>query len=459
MRNIRKSIRKRESLSAVLVAALVWLPLTACGGDDDDDDGDGVPGAAASTGYAAPGTTGAAASTGTGVPTGSGGAGMAAQPGQPGAGAAVGTEPGSGGAMGTTTTAPGSGGQELTITPTGLPDLQPTSNISGELGCPGLPFGGDTGFEACTGYATEAEYVPVDIYIMLDRSISMEYEWGDTIRWQMLTDAIRQFVNDPQAAKIGVGIQFFSLSGLRQDSRDCDVNGYATPEVEIGPAAEVGAQIMAAIEAKFPAGLTPTVPALQGAIQYAYERNLAGGRRPTVALLVTDGLPTQCPDDVVPYDIELAAEAGINMDPPVRSYVIGVEAEFNLDGIARMGGTKAAFNVREGDSAGKFKEVMLNITDARLSCEFAMPPDPDNPAITADPNMVVMTYKPANGDEEEIPKASSQADCASSPNGGWYYDDPVNPTRIRVCPCTCDRLGAGQLKIVVGCTAQRVPLG
>jgi hypothetical protein len=360
--------------------------------------------------------------------------------------------PGTGGAdPGTGGSDPGTGG--------GDPGTGGGGDPGDAAACPGLPPEGDIPFEACGGESREAEYLPADVFIMLDRSISMTYDWGDTTRWQMLTDAVQQFVGSPEVASIGIGIQFFSHSGgVADDSIDCNVDNYATAAVEIGEAAEVGADVVATVENTPPAGLTPTVPALEGAIQYAYERNRVGGKRPTVVLLVTDGLPTQCPDEVVPADIEAVAAAGVAMDPPVRTYVIGIEAGFNLHGIAEAGGTREAYMIEEGDTAERFRDVMLNITDAELSCEFDLPSDPDDPMVQIDPDLVMMIYDPAHGEPEEIPKANSASECAHSVAGGWYYDNSSQPTKIRVCPCTCNRLGAGLVTLMVGCKPRTVSI-
>ena len=57
----------------------------------------------------------------------------------------------------------------------------------------------------------------------------------------------------------------------------------------------------------------------------------------------------------------------------------------------------------------------------------------------------------------------SAADCEPT-TGGWYYDaDPKNggtPTKILVCPATCDLVGAGsggQVDIRVGCKTVLAP--
>ena len=47
----------------------------------------------------------------------------------------------------------------------------------------------------------------------------------------------------------------------------------------------------------------------------------------------------------------------------------------------------------------------------------------------------------------------SAAECANFQNG-WYYDDPVKPTKIIACPTTCDAIKAAtdaKIDILVGC--------
>jgi hypothetical protein len=294
----------------------------------------------------------------------------------------------------------------------------------------------------------------VDIFIMQDRSSSMTYAFGDTDRWTMLRDAVQQFVTDQRTVdgEIGIGIGFFSLSGSGDDGADCSVAGYAQPVVEVGLASEVGQDVVAAIEATTPMGFTPTVPALQGAIQYAKQQDRATPGRVTVVLLVTDGFPTQCPDEATAQEIADAAAIGFEGEPSMRTFVIGIEAGFNLDNIARRGGTGTAYMVEEGgDSANRLVDAMLNMTNQGMSCEYDIPPPPPG-LLKVDTNLVQVIYTPAStGEEEEVPKLDSYADCAHSTNGGWYYNRTIDPSRILVCPCTCARFQAGRTEIRFGC--------
>ena len=51
---------------------------------------------------------------------------------------------------------------------------------------------------------------------------------------------------------------------------------------------------------------------------------------------------------------------------------------------------------------------------------------------------------------------SSAADC-SKVTDGWYYDDPANPTIVKVCPSTCtvvQTAASPRVDIVFGCARQ-----
>jgi len=297
------------------------------------------------------------------------------------------------------------------------------------------------------------------MYVMMDRSVSMAETVGSTgkIRWDFMRDAVQAFVQDPAAANIGVGIQFFGQSGSRDDTIDCDVNRYATPAVPIGLASVVGTNVVSAVAATFPGGLTPTYPALQGAVSYAKQWAIGHPGRATVVVLVTDGFPTQCQNPVSVSDVAAVATAAANGTPPIRTYAVGLAAGFNLDTIARAGGTNAAFRIDEGDITQSFVTSLLNISADPLGCEYEIPA-PTDPGLTLDPDKVQVVYTPAVGPAEEIPRAQSAADCAVSTAGGWFYDDPSKPSKILVCPCTCSRFAAGKIDIRLGCEPRPISI-
>jgi hypothetical protein len=305
--------------------------------------------------------------------------------------------------------------------------------------------------EACTGVSVEAEVIPVDLFIMMDRSQSMGFavEGSNMTRWEALRDAVQAFVEDPAAGDIGAGIGFFSISGGAVDDLDCNVDNYAEPVVPIGLLSDVGPDLVTAIEDVTPAGLTPTVPALEGAISYAQSWAQANPDRATVVVLVSDGFPTQC--STAPEQIAAVAKAGYESDEHIRTYVIGVGevAKFNLDNYARAGGTVNALLTESDDVSASFVDALHNVTNSEIACEYQIPEPPNGMKIDVDRVQVV--YTPATGGPEEVPSILSLSACANNANGGWYYDDPTNPTKISVCPCTCARFQAGRVDVRLGC--------
>jgi hypothetical protein len=337
-----------------------------------------------------------------------------------------------------------------------------TAGSPSTAACSGLPFQGtDAGTDGgtCAGISLEAERVDVDMYIMMDRSVSMAEQVGSTgrIRWDFVRDAVRAFVQDPGTANIGVGIQFFGQSGSRDDALDCDVSRYSTPAVPIGLASVAGGDVVAAVDTTLPGGLTPTFPALQGAVAYGQQWAASHPGRATVVVLVTDGFPTQCQNPVSVGDIADVAQQAAAGSPPVRTYVVGLAAGYNLDTIARAGGTRQAFLIDEGDITQSFVTTLLNISTNPLSCEYEIPV-PADPTLAVDFDKVQVVYTPGVGDAEEIPRAANFGECAGSAAGGWYYDSPTSPSKILVCPCTCSRFGAGKVEVRLGCAPRPVSI-
>lgn len=305
--------------------------------------------------------------------------------------------------------------------------------------------------EACNGVSVEAEAVPVDVFVMMDRSQSMgePIKGGTMTRWEALHEAVQSFTADPGAAEIRAGIGFFSVSGSADDAQDCDQDLYAEPSVPIGLVSEVASDLVAAMDEVAPGGFTPTVPALRGAISYARSSAQDNPGRATMVVLVTDGFPTQCDND--PNQISLAARAGYESPEHIRTFVIGVGdvAKLNLDNYARAGGTRKAYLTDAGDVTTTFVDALNNITNRALACEYQLPPPPEG--MKLDTEKVQVVYTPSSGDAEEVPSISSLAACAKNVNGGWYYDDAEHPSKITVCPCTCTRLQAGRVDVRLGC--------
>jgi hypothetical protein len=294
--------------------------------------------------------------------------------------------------------------------------------------------------------------VPIDLFIMMDRSISMANPVPGTnlTRWEALTQAVQDFATTTRGDDIRAGIGFFGITGGSDDEIDCIQNRYADPAVPIDTLDQSGPAIVSAMNDMAPGGLTPTAPALGGALDYAASWAKDHPGRATAVVLVTDGYPTQCQPQSVTDLAAIAEQAHMNA-PYVRTYVIGLGGDFNLDAIALSGGTHSAFKVDEGDISGSFSAALHNVSNSRLACEYALPPAPSGNQ-KLDLTRVQVIYSTAgDASTEEIPALSGSDACAKSPNGGWYYDDTSAPTSIEVCPCTCARFEAGRVDVRVGC--------
>ncbi len=327
----------------------------------------------------------------------------------------------------------------------------PVFGGSDAVACPGLPVGeGLDEDEICTGTGYEAEVLPVDLLLMVDTSTSMvDNEYNGVTRWELVSNAVKDFVEDPGAQEIGMGIHFWSWV----DDSSCDVDNYSTPTVPIGPLSENGEDIIAAIDDQRPGGLTPTYPALQGAIEYAKSYAADNRTRQAVVVFVTDGYPTRCDPMDIPSIASLASDSWAET-PNVPVFVVGIDGTYNLDQIAQQGGTREAFDVQNDGSTERLVTQLKNITTDEARCEFEIPVPPGSDYQSVDTELVQVIYTPNEGDQQEIPKVAGYSACQMSENGGWYFggqDANGRPTKIVVCPCSCANFGAGQVEVALGC--------
>ncbi|UQA61921.1 hypothetical protein [Polyangium aurulentum] len=358
---------------------------------------------------------------------------------------------------------PGSGGEGGSLFPSG-------------------PGATGVGGGSCAATSNKAEQVPLDMYVMFDRSGSMTADTGNGTRWQAVTGAFKSFIEQPSAAGIGVGVQYFPLAnsaagmcpakctsnedcnpcagycfpnlniciaGSGNDS--CVAADYAKPDVEIAPLPGVAPAIAQSLANHTPTGGTPTYAALDGTIQHAKEWALAHPNHVVIAVLATDGDPSSC--EINASAIHALAAAGANGVPKILTYVIGVGSEFAaLNGIAQAGGTGQAFLVGSNQNASEqFLQAMNEIRGAALACSYLIPQPP--PGEKIDYNAINVQYTPDGGMPQIIPQVKSKADCP--PDGlAWFYDEPVKPKQIILCDATCGKISQdakAKLDVLVGC--------
>jgi hypothetical protein len=247
------------------------------------------------------------------------------------------------------------------------------------------------------------------------------------------------------------------------NATECEVAAYATPAVEIAPIGEQLGAIDRALNQQPPQGLTPTVPALQGAIDHAREWSVAHPDQTVVTVLATDGLPTECGPIVegapTPIDqvLQIARDAQ-NGVAPVRTFVIGVfnpgdaASITNVNAIAVAGGTQQAVTIDAGGEVeAEFLDALRAIRSGQLACQFQIPESEDK----LDYYRVNLQFD--NGTErQQLGFVQNEAACANSPNS-WHYDiDPAigDPNAIQVCPAVCDQFQVatnGSITLQLGC--------
>jgi hypothetical protein len=454
------------------------------------------------------------------------------------------TSGGSGDAARTGTTNSGCGGKA------GSGGIDSNPGLAGQWSAAGNPgLAGAAGMSAppdfsCAKRTEEGRRVPVDMYIMLDRSDSMSGVTGTgETKWDAMRAALTRFVSDPRSAGLSVGLQYFPLGkagvptqcttdaecgqgapcrtrlcqpppgvtmfqpifctsnaqcpadspgcidfgvcsrndalvcfepGVRRacaldgDCLDvisvcegyasCAVADYATPAVPIAELPGAAGQISASLAAATPIGLTPTSAALQGALQQARERATAEPTHRVIAVLATDGLPTDCaPTDVEGVaDIARVAFAG---DPKLATYVIGVfspeetDARTNLDIWARAGGTPGAFILDPTqDVNAQFIDALEKIRGGTLACEYMLPPSPEGNEL----DLGLVNVEVVSDSMTRPLRYVGDAGSCGRAEFGWHYDaDPATgkATKIVTCSTTCDLLKttSGKVEIKLGC--------
>ena len=356
--------------------------------------------------------------------------------------------------------------------------------------------GGSGGLDECAAEAHEGKQDPLDLVIMLDKSGSMAGTVNNVTVWQLVTDALNGFVQSPDSENLGVGLQYFPIldgpcgacdnscpsltcvnnccatsTGVtcNNNGQVCPTGGlcvgttcftsggmatcngadYAQLAVPIATLPGNAGAITASLSQNSPDGLTPTAPALSGAIQAATTWATSHPDHIVAVVLATDGVPTECsPQDI--GQIANIAGAAANANPSVLTFVIGIGDLTALNSIAASGGTGSAFIVQpNGNTTQQLIDALNAIRGTLLSCEFDIP-QPDVGQL--DFNLVNVELTLEGQAATVIPKVDGIGNCDPL-QGGWYYDDPAAPSQIVMCPATCDLLksGAATIDIVLGC--------
>jgi len=206
------------------------------------------------------------------------------------------------------------------------------------------PFGGgDTGDNGGDGSGGDGGcYAPVDMYIMQDRSGSMGNDCnigsGTNSKWCHAINALSGYFNSQQAAGNAAAIQFFPLpnhtSQLCATGTGYDVAAAPTPPPAYTTLPTNTFDALLNSENDNGGGGTPTEAAIRGLVNFT-ANNRRGGRV-TIGILVTDGDPNGCDENLT--DLSNLLQAHFTATT-LRTYVIGMTGadDGNLEQIAQGG--------------------------------------------------------------------------------------------------------------------------
>lgn len=244
-----------------------------------------------------------------------------------------------------------------------------------------------------------------------------------------------------------------------ENQTSCEIGEYATPAVPISTSPARGLDIVTSLRAQAPEGLTPTGPALTGALDHARLWAEQNPGRQVVTVLATDGLPTECAPVDIPEIAQIASQANTGARP-VRTFVIGVfsaadlgaDGQERLDDLARSGGTERAFVINAGANAGnEFLDALNLIRDTAVSCEFEL-----DASAELDFERVNLRVGDASGNTTALFNVGDASACGNDP--GWYYlrNAAGAPTQIKVCPSTCAGFMTDgvQAELEIGCATR-----
>jgi len=283
--------------------------------------------------------------------------------------------------------------------------------ISGET-CTG-------GFCGCEGVQFQAESVPPNVLIVLDRSGSMDDSiGGGSTKWELAVAAVKTLLTD-YGDSVRFGLVLYSSDG------DCGPG-----QVLVGVGDGTAADINGEMDGASPDGSTPIGDTLDGLVSYA---GLGDTTRDNYILLLTDG------EERCDGDGEAAVTALRNRTPEVKTFVVGFGGEVDPDALNAMavaGGTDlpGATKYYQADDAAALQAAFDAIGGSVLSCSYELseiPPDLDE----------LYVYFDSVG----IPRDTGQVN-------GWDYNPDTN--EVTFYGPACDSLRSGSvtdLVIVYGC--------
>lgn len=334
---------------------------------------------------------------------------------------------------------------------------------------------------ACNGWSSEPELLPVVLMLVVDTSASMNDRPNGSrdggTKWQITSDALGATI-DTMPATASVGVLYYpnmntSGSDVERPLDQCVNINAMIPIATLGDAGSQQRQTIArSLDSTSPKGSTPTHDAYDYAFVHGMQASKLTGNR--FMLLITDGAPTLkkgCqggggPDDPQPTqpiidEVLAARQSG------VRSFIIGSPGSESVNGVdvrpwmseaAVLGATARSgcslFGPdychidlsQDADFASALNAALARILGLITSCTFDVPATgKDGQAVQRDQINVI--YTPGNGSDEQLIGRDDSPDCED----GWQFD---TDGRVVLCPNTCavaQNDTQGKIELLFGC--------
>jgi hypothetical protein len=413
---------------------LVGLPVLGCGSPSDEAVGEPASGAGA------PGASGNASGGGSSAGSGGGvGAGGASGSGAASASGGV-PDPGDGG-LDDASAGSGSGGS----LPTGIEfEYDPSKDL--------VP-------DACASVEIDAEEVFLDIFVILDQSGSMTQPLGNNdsdgycdigdpnvgSRWCNAINAMYSFFADPTTVGTGVSYAEFEDTG-------CDAFAMDVPFgiLEAGDGNGQLSSLVNAMNDDDPGGATNTEGAIKTLIAET-SAHVPTGTRKTIGILITDGAPNGCEEDLQVLNTLLTTHY---VDNGIPTFIIGMDgvSADNLDALATGAGAEvhtdyciapdpecSYYSVGNGDPQA-FIAALESIRKSVLGCEYQVP---SASVGVGNLDTLDVRFKPSATDAAlNLDRVDDEAACSTASEFWVDFNAGADPI-VKLCPATCDLRGDG----------------
>ena len=293
---------------------------------------------------------------------------------------------------------------------------------------------GDAGFVTtafdlgCASSTAQAQLVPVNLVVLLDASGSMgDGVNGDpALKWNPVTDGLRAFFADSQSLGVSASLALFPAAN---DVCNPSVYYFATvPMTALPETLDVRRRRWrrrrrrATRRRGRPSSAPSTTPT-------TWPRRRPASR--TAIVLVTDGDPDDCDSSVANVSLEVAKVA-----TTIPTYVIGVGDE--------------PVEPRHDRAVGRHRRADAGVGRRRRPDQERLPGGAARRSA-ASCSAATSRCRRRRGADARLHRASTCSsrpsaapaeqllyDSACSTGVGWRYDDPMTPTKVELCPSSCD---------------------